>query len=391
MPNGLHEQLGALIQKAQAGDKEAFAQFFVQTSEIQYHLILTYVNETDAAQDILQEVYLTLYQNLANIRRPQSVIAYLNTTTHQVCMNYRRRAATRSAHSVSPTTAPFDVTALSLAEQAEYSEQLVQLRHALKKLTSREQQVILMRYAQRLKISDIATALELSPATVKRLHHSALKKLRKDMMLPAFVPLFLIGRKLCSVQKHPLRRKTVALACAGALSAVAAACLAVPVSISHVEIPTGLCPADILIQVQIESAFPMRQVTLYGPKGSIEMQETSPGIFSAFLPDNGKYTVKAVSNNGRTAQTSFNVDNIDPQPPVLEAWVEDGLTLIQATDNFGVQKLTCVDGFGTTQPLVWQQTDMWAFRLADGEYTCTATDGAGNTASYTLQVQLPQG
>ena len=390
MQKNLYQDLGMLLEKARAGDKEAFGRFFAKTSEIQYRLILTYVNDPDAAQDILQEVYLTLYQNLSLIRRPQSAIAYLNTTTRQLCMNYRRRVATRNAHMASPTVALSDVTALSLAEQAEQSEQLAQLNHALKKLTPREQQIIVMRYVQRVKIAEIANILDISPATVKRLHRSALEKLRRDMSLPALVPLFCVNRRLRRAP-HRAKRKVAAAVGAGVLGCVTAACLAMPVAISGVEVPAGLCPANTPVQVHIDSALPMRQVTLHGPQSDMKMCETAPGVFSAFLPENGQYTVEAISNNGRVAQTSFSVTHIDAQPPTLDAWVEGELTLVRATDENGIDTFSCTSAEGVQQPAAWHINGIWAFCLSDGRYTCTAQDGAGNTADYTLQVRLPQG
>ena len=77
-----HQQLGKLLVRAQQGDSAAFDALYRATAPVQMSQICLYMGTSQGVEDLLQEVYLTLWKHLPEIQRPEALVAYLNRTTY---------------------------------------------------------------------------------------------------------------------------------------------------------------------------------------------------------------------------------------------------------------------------------------------------------------------
>ena len=188
--------LARLVRRAQAGDRGAFDELYRRTAQMQYFVIVGKVGR-EAAGDILQELYLIAWENIAAVR-PRAFVGYLNATARHLCLRHFQRRGT-SQEPAPAEDRVLEETGLerggvaadgaAVADPAvvvAHSDERARLARALREeLGDDEREAVLMRYYQRMRLDEIAASLKVSRATVKRRLASALDKLREKVaMLP---------------------------------------------------------------------------------------------------------------------------------------------------------------------------------------------------------------
>lgn len=121
----------------------------------------------EAAEDLAQEAFVTLYRHLHRIDNPA---AFLRTTTVNLCRNWhrsRRRETARMIRVGPPTP--------SLSPAAR------EMDAVLAELPYRQRAVLVLRYWLDLPEAEIAANIGCRRGTVKSLHARALATLRKDI------------------------------------------------------------------------------------------------------------------------------------------------------------------------------------------------------------------
>ncbi len=116
----------------------------------------------DDPEDVAQEAFVRLHTHRATLRDPGAAPAWLIRTVVNLTRSRRRRlglARRRTPHEIA--TAPAAET--TAVERAEHRAVLA----ALERLTTRQRQVLVLRYWSDLPLRDIAATLGLPVGTVK--------------------------------------------------------------------------------------------------------------------------------------------------------------------------------------------------------------------------------
>lgn len=175
-----HGQLGALVKKAQQGDATAFASLYAATVKSQLYFATTFMKDASIAEDIVQEVYLSLYKNLDKIKDGKLFVAYLHRICYNTCVDFKKKIARQKYElDEEALTVQFD-TSVDNNPDERYAamEQSSELYRALGKLPDDQRSAFLMRYYDEMKIAEIAAAMSLSESTVKRYIKSAVSSLK---------------------------------------------------------------------------------------------------------------------------------------------------------------------------------------------------------------------
>lgn len=362
-----YDELAALVVRAQAGDAEAFRTLYQRTAQAQYFNIAAKV-DAQAAADILQEVYLIAWQNIADIK-PRSFVGYLHAVGHNACLRYYDRATrSRETPLMRDDAASLDETMLSgrvadetadpalVADARDTSQQLAcALREAL---DDREREVLLLRFYQEMRIDDIAAALDMSASTVKRTIRRALDKLRErlgDLPRGAVFPVLLAGAvehplaagcvpKPSAAQPWPPQWAVRSMAAVSAL--VVIGCLGAALSMER----PGLSVPEVIEEAPVPAAEPAEKPTA--------ADEAGPQL-AAMATERGCTVLTLVDETG-----------------VAEAWVVDS----EGVRHDAVEVEAASDGSEAT---------VYRFEIPSGIYDLTAIDTLGNTAEGTITVTLP--
>ncbi|MEG0377150.1 MAG: RNA polymerase sigma factor, partial [Eubacterium sp.] len=171
MRNLNHKELANLVILSQKGDADAFSELYALTYQGQFYAANQIMKDAYLAEDIIQEVYIRLYQTIERIEKPQGFLSYLNRMTYHACISYKRKRFYNSENSVDQDFLDSfqDYAMLPTPEKHTLSNERSQIvADALKQLSDESRCAILMRYSEDLKIKEIAEILDCSTSTVKR-------------------------------------------------------------------------------------------------------------------------------------------------------------------------------------------------------------------------------
>ena len=173
-PHQLRERL--LVSRCQAGDERAFEEI-VSTygPRLQYYL-LKQLGSPEAADDVLQDVWLDVYRGVVRLRRPGAFRAWIY-----------RIARDRAFRVLLTARAPLqlaDEADLATAEVEDNSfsaEDVARVHAALDRLSPLHRDVLLLRFIEDLPYDEIAQVTGCPPGTVKSRIHHAKRLLRREM------------------------------------------------------------------------------------------------------------------------------------------------------------------------------------------------------------------
>lgn len=153
-------------------DDEAFRAFVAGTQRSLLRLAVLLTGDQTSAEDAVQTAYVRLYPVWPRIRR-EDPLAY----TRRIVINthrdrWRRDRGREQLMDRPPERETLDSTSV-VAERDS-------ILRALRGLTDRERQVIVLRFVADLTETETAFALDIAVGTVKSTSHRALAKLRTD-------------------------------------------------------------------------------------------------------------------------------------------------------------------------------------------------------------------
>ncbi|MBK7344908.1 MAG: RNA polymerase sigma factor [Saprospiraceae bacterium] len=160
-------------------DVKDFQRLFLPLRHKLYRFALKFVRDQMAAEDIVQEVFLRIWnkgQDMVNLEHPE---AYCMTMTRNLSLNYLKA---KSRQNVGLDSAGEQVgTQVAADRMMMINERVVVLKAFIKTLSERQQLVLHLREVEELTYDEIASTLEISLAMVKSELFRARQTLKKKM------------------------------------------------------------------------------------------------------------------------------------------------------------------------------------------------------------------
>ncbi len=125
-------------------------------------LVRLFVDDRNAAEDVVQEAFIRLARSADRIRDPARAGAYLRSIALNLARDHNRRGLVSLRHRL-----PFDDRVASVEDEVMLTEDHRQVVEALRSLPHRQRDCLLLRYYDELGIDDIADALGISRNSVK--------------------------------------------------------------------------------------------------------------------------------------------------------------------------------------------------------------------------------
>lgn len=158
--------------QARQGDHRAFAEIVREHQAMVFSIGWHYLADRALAEDLGQEVFLRLYQNLAAIESPAHLAHWLRRVAVHRCVDHSRRGYFRRE---SPLEETHEIAVGSSPADSFLSERL---RQSVAQLREKQRMVIVLRYQEELELGEIAELLDMPLNTVKSTLHRALENLR---------------------------------------------------------------------------------------------------------------------------------------------------------------------------------------------------------------------
>jgi RNA polymerase sigma-70 factor (ECF subfamily) len=173
-----------LLRALARGDESAFARIYDRYSPILLGLLLRILRSRAEAEDVLQEVFLQVWQRAHSFDAERGrAFTWLVTLARSRAIDRlrsvgsRERAARASAEEALPESEPAE-----WADNAAIrSERAEAVRAALAELPEEQRQVLMLAYIEGMSQSEIAAAKNQPLGTVKTRTRSALRKLSDSL------------------------------------------------------------------------------------------------------------------------------------------------------------------------------------------------------------------
>lgn len=154
-------------------DPEAFGEIIDHHKSMIYSVAYNFFGNRTVAEDVSQDVYLELYKNLERIESDLHLTFWLRQAVTRKCIDYTRRLKHRRYQ-------PLDEVVEPSAKDPSWDPMLAEtLRKKVQALPKKMRIVVILRFQEDLKLSEIAEALDMPLNTVKTTLRRALARLRE--------------------------------------------------------------------------------------------------------------------------------------------------------------------------------------------------------------------
>lgn len=181
------EENDALFQRVQNGDHQAYYLIFEENWELLYSIAFRILGDSDIAKDVVQEVFLTIWENRSKTSI-KSLGAYLAQATKFGALKMIRDGKSKQHISLDGLD-----TQAEMHDELEFKEFTEEVKSMLDTLPEKCKAVFLLSRESQMSNQEIADELGLSKRTVETHISNALKHLRKELKthLPALLVVML--------------------------------------------------------------------------------------------------------------------------------------------------------------------------------------------------------
>lgn len=169
-----------IVRRAIAGEQAAISQLYERHVDAIYRYVRYRVDDDETARDITADVFVRALEGLGRYdERNVPFLAWLYRISHARVVDYWRKSARRDEQSYDEITErgdmPADVEALDAVDILQHAA----LRGAMRRLTSEQQEVLILKYVQGLTNSEISEITNKTVGAVKALQHRGLEALAR--------------------------------------------------------------------------------------------------------------------------------------------------------------------------------------------------------------------
>ena len=179
IPNSWRDD-ASLLKRATSGDRAAAATLVQRLMAPAHALAWRMTGNTTAAEDIVQEAFIRLWQTAGRWEPRASVGTFFTRIVINLCYDHHR------AHFAEPAVAAAELPeaedpSADVLEQLAAKQSRGEIRAALYRLSPRHRAVLIMWAYSDMDVRDIAAALELSQNAVHQLLYRARAALRTQL------------------------------------------------------------------------------------------------------------------------------------------------------------------------------------------------------------------
>lgn len=137
-----------------------------------YRYLYHRLGQRGLAEDLTSEVFVRFIRARVS---PDNIPAYLYRVAHNLAVDYQRR----NPVVLGPLEEEFAAGRSDPAHLAQLEAERVRLRRAISRLTTDQQQVVVLKYLEGLSTAEVARIMEKPEGAVKALQHRAIGNLRQ--------------------------------------------------------------------------------------------------------------------------------------------------------------------------------------------------------------------
>lgn len=175
----MHDIASGILESASRGDMSAFEQIYKATSSFVYNVALRITRNSADAQEVTQDVFMKIYQNLKDFQFRSGFKTWVyRITVNTAINNYRKRMKEERNKVDYDNVADLLGTDGSIAKDANRSDNETRLNALLDSLTPEHKVCLILREIEGLNYQEISGVLKIPVNTVR----SRLNRARQALM-----------------------------------------------------------------------------------------------------------------------------------------------------------------------------------------------------------------
>ena len=175
LDKGTAARLDDRLERSALGDQFAFEEIVRQHQGMVFSMACHFLRDRSLAEELAQEVFLNLHQNLRSIKSPEHLVFWLRKVTSHRCIDQSRRLKVRPQVSLDDVPEP----AIDATENDLFLSEM--LRRVVDTLPEKARLVVILRYQEDLDPGEIASVLDMPLNTVKSHLRRSLSSLRDKL------------------------------------------------------------------------------------------------------------------------------------------------------------------------------------------------------------------
>jgi RNA polymerase sigma factor (sigma-70 family) len=186
------QQLIPDVSAAQQGDVSAFGRLVARCQRSVSSIALAIVKDLDASEDITQQVFIHIWQQLNTLQNPASFLPWVRQITRYRAFNYLRdnKVAARLSTDEAETLLADFASDSDVAGELEQAQQNRIMAEFISQLPADSREIVLLFYREEQNSQQVAELLGLSEANVRK-KLQRVRELLKEQLLAKYGKLIL--------------------------------------------------------------------------------------------------------------------------------------------------------------------------------------------------------
>jgi RNA polymerase sigma-70 factor (ECF subfamily) len=169
-----------LVERLQKGDVEAFDLIYEKYAGKLYAFGLKYIRSTAESEELVQSIFLKLWENYKNLNKELSFKSYLFTIAYNdICKLFRKRNYLQEF--INETIYENSQSSSETEDRIDHQSVLERIRLIVDKLPERQKSIFLKSRLEEKSTKEIAREVGLSPGTVDNYISESLKFIRAHL------------------------------------------------------------------------------------------------------------------------------------------------------------------------------------------------------------------
>lgn len=174
------QRTAQLVIAAQAGDRAAFGELFVQFQQSIFSIAFRRTGDANDAQELVQDVFIQAMEKIDQLRTPEAFGGWLRQITVRMAIN--RMVRRRIAFATEPEILQATVLIEDAPDKAILDrEQADQVRGGLARLRDMDRETLEAFYVRGQSLAEMAVDFDAPIGTIKRRLHVARKRLAEEV------------------------------------------------------------------------------------------------------------------------------------------------------------------------------------------------------------------
>ncbi|MEG0379342.1 MAG: RNA polymerase sigma factor, partial [Eubacterium sp.] len=170
-----------IIKAAQAGDMEAFGALYTYSYSRVYQTALIILRNKEDAEDVCQDIFIRVMENLSTLRIPEQYNFWLHRITVNQCLNFKRKRIPETDDLYDAEFMPDSSIDVDPFIKTLSNERQRILIKSLFSMSEVHRISFILKYYDDCKIEEIAAIFNCSPGTVKSRLNKARSLLKKSL------------------------------------------------------------------------------------------------------------------------------------------------------------------------------------------------------------------